>query len=264
MALALGLGMGLSRRRGNPVTETETETETAYQQILTLAAADGWTAVYDPTNPDTRTLREDSGSFYFEEIQDGLGNLPAIAAAVAGNQPQLSVGFFSQLDACLSPDDQRLMWSADFDSAVAPPYYVIAVMRKRILTTSIRYSVSLGSVVGSPRHGVLDSVAGSEYFTADSSFFESITAATTEKTVVATLWNGVDSEIIINGAIDNTGTVGTANTAATRVMYMARGNFSGRWQGEVGPLLFYSGNPSSAVRERMYDLIHDLSGIARA
>jgi len=258
------IGVGLDVGRGLPCRGRGTEAAIVYQQILDLAAADGWTAVYDPTNPDTRTLREDSGSFYFEEIQDGLGNLPAIASAVAGNQPQLSVGFFSQLDGCISPDDQRVMWTADFESPISPPYFVLALARRNLLDNSVRYAVALGSLTTSPRFGSLNSGSGSNHFTGDDSFFESITPTTTDNTVVATLWNGADSEIIINGALDNTGTVGTANTDATRLVYMARGNFSARWKGEMGPLLFFSGNPSSAVRERMYDLIHELSGIARA
>ncbi|MDP2619922.1 MAG: hypothetical protein Q8P46_07050, partial [Hyphomicrobiales bacterium] len=60
---------------------TSPEPPAAWEQILDLATADGWTAVYDPTNPDTRTLRVDGADSYFESIADGLGNLPDLTQA---------------------------------------------------------------------------------------------------------------------------------------------------------------------------------------
>lgn len=82
----LGLSLGLHARGGGAASTP------AHQQILDLASADGWTAVWDQSNPDTRTTRESGGSTFISAIADGLGNAGDHSEATESLQPILSNG----------------------------------------------------------------------------------------------------------------------------------------------------------------------------
>jgi hypothetical protein len=58
-----------------------------WQQIIDLADDDGWTSVYDPNNPNTRTLREGGGTHHYTEFADGLDNTGPYAQAAEASQP---------------------------------------------------------------------------------------------------------------------------------------------------------------------------------
>lgn len=65
-----------------------------HEEILALAEADGWLAVFDPSNP--ATLTED-GPGNVTAIADGLGNLPDLTND-SGSPPQFEAGAFGDLD----------------------------------------------------------------------------------------------------------------------------------------------------------------------
>lgn len=67
-----------------------------YEQILNLATTDGWSCVYDFSNPTTWTLRDaGGGNLYYSSIADGLGNFLPMTQATNADQPlQSTIGSF--------------------------------------------------------------------------------------------------------------------------------------------------------------------------
>lgn len=57
--------------------------------LTALASSMGALAVFDPSNPGSRTLREDNGIQYVEALADGLGNVAPFTQAAAAAQPFL-------------------------------------------------------------------------------------------------------------------------------------------------------------------------------
>lgn len=103
-----------------------------FQQILNLATEDGWTAVYDPTNPNTRTLRASGGSQFVAAIADGLGNLPDAAQNTEADQPELIVGHFGKLDSIRSAVSEFLITTVFTD--IPQPLTIMAVGESTVTT----------------------------------------------------------------------------------------------------------------------------------
>ncbi|MFW6077403.1 MAG: hypothetical protein ACOC71_06605, partial [Hyphomicrobiales bacterium] len=226
----------------------------AWQQILTLAEDDGWTAVYDPTNPDTRTLCDDGGDLFVAEIADGLGNLPALVQATEANQFKLLTGHFGQLDGLEGNGTSTLMASSTFTTHAQPNFDVVVARfgggATRTMLDSTTDNRQLTGIDGSGNYIMY---AGS-----------SLTgpAANTDSHVFGALFNGASSALYEDSSSIMSGDAGSDGRDQCRVG--CRDTDGNIWNGDLGVYLHFNGEPSSAVRTRMFDLLHSLTGIAKA
>lgn len=242
MSMAYGYGLGLTFGRGR-VSSTP-----AYQQILDLAAADGWTAVYDPTNPNTLTV---DGSNRTGSVADGLGTLADAVQATEANKPIWTDGAFGDL-AGLTCDGTDFLDAGEI--AIAQPFFIACVAK---VTASPGYIFGVGS--GS----TLSLRRATTEFLARGSNDLSVGAVDDDPHVFGVLFNGASSITYRDGAQIATGDIGSSANAASLVL-CARADQNLPLSGVKGPWAFYTGTPSGAVRTRMFDLLHDLSGIAKA
>lgn len=246
MRIGLNLGLGGQGRRAKP----------PWQQILTLAEDDGWTAVYDPTNPNTRTLRESGGDLFVAEIADGLGNMPALTQATEADQFKLLPGHFGQLDGLEGNGTSRIMSSSTF-TAHAQPNFDVVVARddggsnERVMTDGSTWNHRQQTGVTS---------SGAYILFANTSLTGS--ATDTDKHIFGSLFNGASSVLYRDSSSIMSGDAGS--DGRNGFMLGCRDTGGNIWTGELGVHLHYNGEPSSAVRTRMFDLLHALTGIAKA
>lgn len=232
------------------------------QQILDLASADGWAAVYDVTNPDTRTTRESGGSTFISAIADGLGNLPDLVQATEAEQPELVVGRFGQLDGVLFDSaDQKLVIASSF-TELTQPTFRMGLVEDLDTGTGFRYALSVTNA--SLRNLIYTSGATRElkfYSGAEAVFGGGIG---NNKSIVGALFNGANSRGYLNSAEGNSDNAGAEGIDTLKWSFNASGTSGSRWEGHIGLDLLYDGDPGEAKRQRMFDLIHDLTGIAKA
>jgi hypothetical protein len=255
MSMGIGLGVGLSRGwRANP----------GWRRILTLAAADGWTAVYDPTNPDTRTLREDAGDAFAEELADGRENRATLVQATAARQPKLSAKVFGALDG-LTYDASAIGAANAGFTDIAQPWITLAVVQNTAATPADFARVTTGSdeAAGSATEGISGVTTGGVWRILSGTTLASGVAADTNPHILAGVYNGASSAVYLDSALIASGNAGDKNMIG---LYLgARSDLIAdtRWEGHIGPVLLRSGSGLTEM-QAMADLLHDLTGIAKA
>jgi hypothetical protein len=199
----------------------------AFQQILDLAAADGWAAVYDPSNPATVTTT----SGRISALADGLGNLATLVQGTAANRPLLSVGAFGGLSALIGDGSDAL--SVDLTDT-PQPYSILAVAK---------YTSGSGHVCRVWFDGTGLSVSGGNWTAAFGTGLGG-PAADTDPHVVGTIANGGSSQIRVDGSA----TSGAAGAGALqRIDMMGEAGGSAAWNGLCGPLLIRLDADAAAI-----------------
>lgn len=231
------------------------------QAILELASDDGWLAVYDPTNPETREVVDGRIAF----LADGLGNLPPLTQESAESRPDLLSAEYGLLDgaqAAVPGGPARYLRSVPFATPMPQPNFIMALGRNADLTPGTR--VLVDGAVASKRNAILTSARQDGGY----GVFARSEAATTE--------HALDLAPHLFGA-QYDGQAGTAlwiDGEPAEIEYLLQDQplngitwgdryFSNgtHWNGTMGPLLVYDGVPPEAVRERMTRLLLDLAGI---
>lgn len=235
---------------GNPAALGAAAAPT-YANIVTLATADGWHALYDVTNPAERTL---SGADV-QAIGDALGNLPDITQTTT--YPQFSAGEFGALDGIEKNVAQRGLITTTTFTALTQPYFSMIVMRDDSITQAARY--------------LANASAGFQFFTRNaasnplSASSGTVLQSTHNKDsnahIVEVLADGASSQIWVDGVSVGTGAMGAGDFDDPLAIGMATSTFN-TWEGAIGPVLVYSGNPGSTKQNAMRNLLSQLTGIA--
>lgn len=261
-AVPASLWMTISATRNGPpgpwwlVSGNDHDGTTPAERIKRLARLDGWTAVYDPTDPTTTTLNEDGG---IVELADGLGQHPPLASY--GDAPELLEGAYGQLNGFRAGHG---VLAAGFgaEGILRQPNTIMAFGTAETLEPGKRF---LLDGVGKRRHAIfsadepgspLNSYSGVDSKNRDSSDTQAhlITATfSPEQTRLA-----VDSRVQVE---ENRESNGRALGGLT-----LGGDHKGRrqWDGTVGPVLVYHGEIPAQVQARMENLLYELSGLNSA
>lgn len=250
--MRLGLGLGL------PCSGRAVGAAAPYQQILALAASDGWTAVYDPTNPETRTLRADGSKNYVTEIEDGLGNLPALRQATEANQPLLVPGGFGVLDAMeFNGTSTNLVVPSAEMTAIERPFILSMLERKGAYNFSMLWAGS----VATDRFLRFNSSSGIRWAIEDSGIrlHSASTASEGESSLFSAKFvdDPGNSKAWINSALEIDDLLGTGNME--QITWGMQSNNLVFHDDYIGVGLVRSDGDETALR-RMEDLILSFDG----
>lgn len=229
---------------------------TAWERILDLAVLDGWKAIYDPTNPNTRTLRSSGGVDYVTKLEDGLGNLPPLTQATAASQPVFVPGGFGSLDAVMGATS-KIMATVAFTNLPQPN----SVM---VLGKSSDRS-GLPRLVDSPlggRHliGAYQDGSWSKWcIWADQYVMSGPSDA--EAHLFEGVFSGASSTLSIDGGVVATGNPGNDGLGSLSYGGKVGGSAAGFWKGPMSVIAIHD-NPTDAVRARMSSLLMELAGIS--
>ena len=235
-----------------------------WELILKLAQEDGWLALYDVSNPNTRTITEIDGQDRVVRVRDSLGNLPDLHSGSPSTSAQVyAPGEFGGLDGF-----QQLPASGalrtNLSSEVPLPYLSMALFRNTSGEANNR-DITNGSNTnrfwtGSELNGNGYSIGGNSSFRAFPGMSKN-----TDPHVMSFLFNGSESKIWKDGALGIEGSIpSSSNQPLARITWGASDTVNSRfWAGFLGLLLIYDGNPSDAVRGRMENLILSLTNIKR-
>lgn len=235
------LGFG-ARRGGLPIALSTT--------LKALAAFDGWWEIYDPTDPETRTLDEG----IVTHLAGGLGNGPTIINTT-GDRPSLVVNAFGALDA-LEAETGTPNLFANVSPTIPEPYYVLAVARVSSLAT-VRAIFSVHS--SAARAGIRVQANGSVAMRGAGGPTDIISDAglvsLNTRGIFAGLFNGASSYLTLNKTQIAAGSINSG--ALNQITLLARGSNDTTWpfRGLVGPVLIYPGEPSAGVIDRMHAMI---------
>lgn len=233
-----------------------------WELILELAKKDGWTALYDVSNPNTRTLIEEGGDQRVTRVQDSLENFPDLYGGSDSASAQVySPDEFGKLEAFqqLSLDARTLI--ANVSPNLALPYLSLALCRNTSTSLSTR-----NITAGTSESRFVTGIAGSDAYRIGVSSpllaFPGM-ARNTDTHVMSFLFNGSNSKIWMDGAIGAKGSIhDSANQPLSRIVWGSSDTRNSRfWEGYLGLLLIYGGNPSDAIRQRMENLIMELSQV---
>lgn len=232
----------------------------ASYEILELARADGWLAVYDPGNPGTRTVARGTVA----EIRDGLGNLPNAVAGNFTSMPGHDRGHFGMLDGMNfgATGAANALRTGLFDTPMAQPTFILAVGQLRAdvpvpaarvmidgQTSSGRNSIFVGTGDGSGGFGFF---AGSERVARD-------LPEDNEPHLFGAQFDGrAGSRFFVDGVPQFLRDTSTGSFTHPLNGLTIGNRFSGtgrHWDGWIGPVLIYPGVPSDEVRERMTRLL---------
>lgn len=193
-----------------------------YEQILALANADGWLASYDPTNPDTRTLRVSGEDTFVTASVDGLGNRETIVQATEARQPKLITGAFGSLDAL----DRITIESLNANlTNISQPF---------AMTMVFKWTSGVGTIVQTDGSGNGFRMQGGTAYRVKFGLNLDFSFSDTNPHVVTVIANGASSSLRLDGVSQGSGDAGTA--ALDVIDLPATAGTSGV-VGRIGPLL---------------------------
>ena len=229
----------------------------AWQQIIDLATADGWTAVWDPTNLATLTLRSSGADNFAVGHEDGMGNLGSFAQSDPTEQLQHIAGYFGDLDALVNATGDSWDNAVTFTAVSQPDSWALVFEYTGGSTaTNERLVSGPGSNKRIIRYnnGNLEVHSGSTFVSAGS-----ITPNT--KHVFAATFNGASTVVILDGAESTISSPGTA-TLDSIGLFNSFG--ASAFPGALGPLCLATGGVSLTDLRSMSDKLHELSGVPKA
>jgi len=225
------------------------------EAILALARADGWAAVYDPTNPATRQVNANTGNIQL--IRDGLGNLPD---AVAGTNPVTVPNAFGQLWGF-----RERSLKVTFAEPVAQPITYMAVAQ-----TDEAYSSKTRWLIGGDtpggQHRVYLTPNTSRLVLADNTSSMSSEGAviTNRPVALSASFNAGRGSTSVNGQFGLTSTNGQTGGPVKDIRFGVRSSgVLDYWLGTIGPVLIYRGDVPQEKLARMSNLLMLLAGIQR-
>lgn len=218
------------------------------QKILDLAERDGWTAVYDPSNPET-VGTDDQGRV--TSLRDGLGNLGALEAGA--DAPGLLPGEFGQLNG-MGGDGGYL--TGELGRTISQPVTYLVVARSTEAIDENRYLLSGGHTAWSRVSG------GARQLVSHGGFNAPVPARwDSDPHVLRMTFNGPDGDsmIAVDGQPEGVGQ--GANSTTTLTLGAPRSGDPRRWAGTFGPLLILEGTPDEGKIARMTALLMGLGAI---
>lgn len=237
------------------VAHAELSMLSASEAILALAKADGWAAVYDPTNPATRQVNPDTGNI--QRILDGLGNHPD---AIANTNPTTVPNAFGQL---WGYRDSSL--KVTFPTAVAQPVTYIGVGKTDdAYSSNTRWFIG-GDTAGGQHRVYLEPQTSRLVVSDNTTYMSSAGAVVTDRPVVLSAsFNGGVNSTSVNGQFGLCSTNGQTGGPVKDVRFGVRSaGVLHYWQGTIGPILFYMGEIPQDKLARMSNLLMSLAGIQR-
>jgi hypothetical protein len=239
------------------VFEQSSGGEEPWEEILAAATAAGAVAVYDPDNPNTWTLREDSGNFFYTEIADALGNYPDLVQttdeAWQPDQVTLSTG---RKVMGREGGAERNMATAAFAAAIGQPDTIVAVARFGATGVGAQNIFTSSGIVANVQ--TLRTSSSNHQMTAGTSL--SAASAGTNWKVWHANFDGASSELIIDGSLGASGNAGTNGLGAAGVMSRissggvpADGMEDG---GRIGPVILFDAVKSAVDLAALYTAIN--------
>lgn len=227
-----------------------TTAEAVYADIVALATADGWRSLFDVSNPAERTL----SGLSVTSLSDALGNLPpAVQSAAYG---QYAADEFGSLGGLTMTSSQRGLITGSAFTALTQPYFVMVVVRDDSSTQASR------NIAKADNFQVFTRNVTSNFLSATTgTILQSTHAKDANPHIVEVLVNGASSQIMVDGSVVATGAMG-AGTFDDPLSIGSDGGNNSRWEGAIGPVLIYAGDPGATKRNAMRDLLSTLTGIA--
>jgi hypothetical protein len=221
---------------------------TAWQDILnevsTHATALG---LFDVTNPNTRTL---SGS-EVTAIADGLGNLPDIVPDATG--PAHAVGAFGSLDG-MTFTRAEVLRTATAPATLTQPYTVVALIQcDGVLTDGNHYAITDGRPGGSRGYMACRNSSNNPGFATWAGTFKSMGQYDNWSHILTTVYNGVNSKFYIDGMLVFEGNLGANSLTPLSVGDAQAGGQ--KFDGNIGLVVVYNGEPSAAELTSLHELI---------
>ncbi|WP_421359971.1 hypothetical protein [Agrobacterium rosae] len=231
--------------------EEQQEPIAPWQRILDLAQLDGWKAIYDPTNPNTRVIRDSNGAAYIVEIRDGLGNLPPLVQPTASSQPEFVSGGFGALDA-VNGATGKVLATASFPT-LPQPNCVMAI-GKAIDRSGVP------RIVDSPLGGRhLIGLYESKWCVWANSYVSS-GPSDGNPHLFDGVFDGAASSLSIDGGVVAKGNAGADSLGSLSFGGKVGGSSAGFWKGPMSVVAIHD-NPTDEIRGRMAALLMDLAGI---
>lgn len=229
---------------------------TPAERIKLLARLDGWTAVYDPSDPTTTTVNEEGGII---ELADGLGNHAPLTNY--GDAPQLLEGAYGQLNG-IKTGGGVLAASFGTEGILRQPNTIVAFGAADTVEPGKRF---LLDGVGKRRHAIFSAdkpgAPVNMYAGVDSTNQE---PSDTQAHLFTATFNPEQTTLEIDSRVQIEETR-ESNGRALGGLTLG-GDHKGRrtWSGSVGPVLVYHGEIPVQVQTRMENLLYELSGLHAA
>jgi hypothetical protein len=238
------------------VFEADTGGAEPWEAILAAAMAAGAVAVWDPDNPNTWTLREDAGNFFYTEVADAFGNYPDLAQAIAANQPnQVTLSTGRKVLGRVGGSARQMPSATAFAANINQPNTVVAVAR---------FGATSGAQALFDPLGAGGSTSGVRQFLRSSGTAHQIFAGTvigggtldTDFHIWHGNFSGASSQLFIDGVSVVTGNAGANPLGAAGVM--ARSSLSEPMAdgGRVGPVILFNALKSPAALADLYAAIN--------
>jgi hypothetical protein len=173
------------------------------------------------------------------------------------NYPQYSAGEFGELDGITQNGSQRGLVTGDAFTSLTQPYFVMAVMRDDSSTQAQRDIAKAGSTF----EFFTRNVANNPLVASAGTILATTVAKDANAHIVEVLANGASSKIWIDGVQKASGNMG-AGDFASPLSIGATSTNGGQWNGALGPVLVYDGDPGSTKQSDMRALLSSLTGIA--
>jgi hypothetical protein len=244
--------------RGESFLKAKAAASGPWAELFDLALADGWLALFDPTNPGTRTLRNSGGTDYVEAIADALGNWPDLVQATEANQPALVPGHFGDLDGLSFNGSSTAMRGASSVTPVSQPTMIVQV-RELSTLDHYRFNISAtGRTAGYEHHCYVESFVWGGYPGIFAGGGLVGGARTLDPVVMAGIFNGTSSKLFRNGTqLGSTGNAGTRQIDGLSLGVNVVGSDSQHWPGWIGPTLIRA----DANETAMADMVSLLMGM---
>lgn len=233
-----------------PPGEVDDGASASYQSIIDLAARDGWTALYDPTNPHA-TDTDAEGRV--TEIRDALDNLPPLVSD--GNPPTLIPSGFGVLTG-VSGGTLTTSYGEVFDEP--DTYLALASLDKYGHDQGTQYLFGNDDI--SERQGVFVDDSGRLRALAMNSRGDGILAPGSH--VIDVTFNERNTSLNVDGQYSHYGLPNSRGTGGLR-MGASSSNFN-TWGGDYGLVLFYAGGAPQEALNRMRSLLLTLTGVKAA
>ncbi|XAI95738.1 alkaline phosphatase D [Dolichospermum phage Dfl-JY23] len=243
-----------------------------WEQIYDLAVADGWAFLYDPGNPNTRATRVVGADTFITSISSSInsGTYPTFSQATTTKQPLLVTGLLGDLTFC----DYDITQRQQLDAATFPAITNLSVMTiARSLSpapsgTQPYFVAGTGTASPGTRayYFAHNNLNGGSASMATNSTSGVINGAVTNTNypIVMGVHNALNNKLYINNVQSGSTITATAPVGVTKASIGSRGETSeasatsGNFDGYLGLIIGYIGEPPTDVRTRMYDLINSL------
>jgi hypothetical protein len=226
-----------------------------WQDILTLADDDGWLCVFDPTNPNTRTLRNSGGTDYVTQIADGLGNVSALVQATEANQLALVPGAFGDLDGMTMGATTFMRSASNFPTQLSHPCIWLQIRRLDSFDNLGIKSSATSNTTSDEMMVYSENFSWGGYPGLFAGAGLVAGSRTLDIEVISGLFNGASSKVFRNGTqLGSTGNTGTRR--ARGVTIGANPDNSGYfWIGRLGLLMIRDDGDETAMQDMVTEVL---------